>query len=84
MLISSGASAGDGMRVTPSFPLWITFGATTSTNWGTQVAYSNDGALALGVMKLFIAATDAEKPRSDYYGFPTPRGLPFMHAAGKN
>ena len=72
------------MKVVPSFPLWLSFSATTSTNWGTQAAYSNDGAAFLGVMKLFITAGEAEKPVSDYYGFPTPRGLPFMHSAGKN
>ena len=79
MLVGSGAG---GMKVIPSFPLWIAFSAYTSTNWASQTAYSNDGTGALGVMKLFIAATDIHRPLSRYYGFPTPRGLPFMHSAG--
>ena len=55
-----------------------------STNWDAQDPYSVDGSAAIMAMKLFIAATDDEKPISDYYGFPMPRGTPFMHASGKN
>lgn len=72
------------MKVVPSFPLWVALASSTSTAWGNQAAYSNAGAAALMVMKLYIAATDTHKPLSDYYGFPTPRGQPFMHSAGKN
>lgn len=72
------------MKVVPSFPLWVAFASSGSAAWGSQAAYSNAGAAALMVMKLYIAAGDANKPLSDYYGFPTPRGKPFMHSAGKN
>ena len=67
------------MVLVPSFPLWVTENdAGLSETAGTK--FINDGTEALNVFKIFIPAD--VKPLSEFYGFPMPRGTPFMKATG--
>jgi hypothetical protein len=68
--------------VAPTFPLWVAENTGTDSGDAAGEIFLNTGSLALNVMKLYVAA--AAVPLGTHYGFPMPRGQPFMHADGGN
>lgn len=79
------------MNVVPGFALWIAnrdaaanteTGTPTAADGTVELVWNNDGAIALNTFKIFLAA-DAE-PVDEFFGFPMPRGRPFMKATGDN
>jgi len=69
------------MNLLPSFPLWVTE-SDSGLSASVSTTFNNDGAEAVNTMKMFIAA--AAVPVDEYYGFPMPRGTPFMKSTGAN
>ena len=69
------------MKLKPSFPLWVSEydASLTETN---GLKFSNNGEQALNVFKMYIDANAI--PVDEFYGFPMPRGTPFMKATGNN
>jgi hypothetical protein len=56
-----------------------------ATGDGTETNAKNDGSIALSTgMKIFISATEADKPVADYYAFYTMTMTPFMSVLGGN
>jgi hypothetical protein len=55
----------------------------THYDWTTGGSVvSNDGTHNVMTFKMVVAADD--EPVAEYFGFPMPRGTPFMHADGEN
>lgn len=68
-------------KVVYGFPLtvWMNSADESETN------AKNDGSIALSTgMKIFISATEANKPVAEYYGFYTMTMTPFMKSTGGN
>lgn len=78
---SAAALTDTNAKVTYGFPLtvWMATAAGDETN------AKNDGSIALSTgMKIFISATEANKPVAEYYGFYTMTMTPFMKSTGGN
>jgi hypothetical protein len=72
------------MNMVVSFPLWVTENDSNANGLTdtSGVTFQNDGREALNAMKLFIGG--GLVPVDEFYGFPMPRGTPFMKATGDN